>query len=492
MESDAIKYVVENYRKSGIQSEAEVSSKFIIPLFQALGYPDELFAQEFPVYGYSGRDALKAKNADFIYFRDINFAMHRERKQADIKWVQDNSLLVIESKKPGKIPDDMGQAQFYSAWTKSVAYVVTDGELFRAFFRNDINADVEIIDTTVESLPDTLELICLDYQHLLKVKNESNSVIEKKLIGLKEEETRIIPEDEELDLPEDTISYIRHCLGKNAEGLTNTQALSRFLNTTDCYLANDMRYDIPEYMIDIPRGFFDAYIYLGNSVFPFVSGTIVEFYWNDEVRYHFESEYIEIGIRIVSDRIVEYQIGYHILDNTVDERISSFNLVRQVFDTKRVSILFDREDKKRILLPDSNKKNMWPNKDFAIGMFNFWYEGMQKLNEIEVYYDIKFKLKHVFEEEELNQLYESIDKVYDGIKLQENCSVYVPAESITEDIEIEFPTPFEENNHIPLETRIIQGVTFKPFRSTLLPCKIKKGGQGIVEIPASCEYIVEK
>ncbi len=492
MDSELIRTVIEKYMTSGIQSEAEVSSKFIVPLFRALGYPDELFAQEFPVYGYSGGDRLNAKDADFIYFRDSDFATHRKRTQAGIKWVQENSLLVVEAKKPGKIPDDMGQAQFYSAWTKAVAYVVTDGELFRAFFRNDINTDFKVIDTTIEALPDTPDLSYLEYDSLLNLKNDSDSVIEMKLAGLKEEETSIITEDEELDLPEETISYIRYCLGKNAEGLTNTQALSRFLSTTDCYLANDMRYGIPEYMIDIPRGFFDAHIYLDNSVFPFISGTIVEFYWNDEVRYHFDSEYIEIGIRIVLDRIVAYEIGYHIFDNTVDERISSFDFVRQVLNAKRISILVDREDKKRILLPDSNMRNMWPNKEFAIGMFNFWYEGMQKLKEIEVYYDIKFKLKHVFEEEELNQLYDSIDSVYNGIKLQENCHIYVPAEAITEDVEIDFPTPFEDSKPIPLKTRIIQGVAFKPYRSTLLPCKIKKGGQGIVEIPASCEYIVEK
>lgn len=47
----AIENVIASYRKSKIQSEAEVRSKLIVPLFEALGYPSELRAEEYPVYG---------------------------------------------------------------------------------------------------------------------------------------------------------------------------------------------------------------------------------------------------------------------------------------------------------------------------------------------------------------------------------------------------------------------------------------------------------
>ena len=74
MDIETIKAVIVNYRKSKIQSEAEVSSKLIVPLFQALGYSDELMAQEFPVYGYAGRQELTAKNADFLFFCPGSFS----------------------------------------------------------------------------------------------------------------------------------------------------------------------------------------------------------------------------------------------------------------------------------------------------------------------------------------------------------------------------------------------------------------------------------
>ena len=55
-----IQNVIDEYFKSEIQSEAEVSSKFIVPLSNALGYPTELMALEFPVYGFGGREKLPA------------------------------------------------------------------------------------------------------------------------------------------------------------------------------------------------------------------------------------------------------------------------------------------------------------------------------------------------------------------------------------------------------------------------------------------------
>ena len=88
---DAIQKLLLEYRKSTIQSEAEVRSKFIVPLLDVLGYPSELRAEEFPVYGYGGGKKLPAKNADFILFCSPDFGSHRTRTQRNLEWVYDNS-----------------------------------------------------------------------------------------------------------------------------------------------------------------------------------------------------------------------------------------------------------------------------------------------------------------------------------------------------------------------------------------------------------------
>lgn len=486
-----INEVIENYRKSKIQSEAEVSSKLICPLFRALGFPDENMSQEFPVYGYAGGNALNAKNADFIYFLDKDFAKHRTNTLTNKTWVQDNCLLIVEAKKPGEMKDDLGQAQFYASWTKSIAYVVTDGERFRAFYRSDSKSDLEVVDISVDEIPSTQKMSCLEFGYLKHIKVDSSPLSGFELQCVNAESATIITEDENLNLPEETVNYFKKCLGKNASGLSKVQVVSRFLNMTDCFLANDIRYDIPPYMIDIPRHTYRAHVYPDDSLFPLFSGTVTEYYRNDETRYFFESVYLEAAIVMVSDKVMSYEIGYHILDKTVDERIDNFKRVEKIIKSTILTIQIDDEHKTRVTLPESDDNRMWYRRNYMTEMFYFWLEGMYKLKDIEDYYEIKFNLKNVSDEKELKQLYEAIDVVHDGISQKQNCAVLISAESVNEDIEITELMIYEEHKRIPLKPQIIQGVSFKPYSVYLLPCKIKRKEQGVHSIPACCEYVVE-
>ena len=72
-----IQAIITKYRESKIQSEAEVRSKLIVPLLEVLGYASKYRAEEFPVYGYGGRERLSTKNADFLLFDNEEFADHR-------------------------------------------------------------------------------------------------------------------------------------------------------------------------------------------------------------------------------------------------------------------------------------------------------------------------------------------------------------------------------------------------------------------------------
>ena len=148
-----IQSVIDKYRLSEIQSESEIRSKFIVGLSEALGYPSQLRGEEFPVYGYAGGEPLKAKNADFIFFTESSFGRYRGNTQNSKTWVEEHSLLIIEAKKPGKMPEDLGQVKFYTTWTSAVAYIETDGEDFIGYFVNPISADQKVIEAKVDELP---------------------------------------------------------------------------------------------------------------------------------------------------------------------------------------------------------------------------------------------------------------------------------------------------------------------------------------------------
>ena len=82
----------DSQKESIVQSEAEVRSKLIVPIIDALGYPSYLRAEEFPVYGFSGGKQLPTTHGDFVLFSDREFALHRKFNQEDLDWVHQHSL----------------------------------------------------------------------------------------------------------------------------------------------------------------------------------------------------------------------------------------------------------------------------------------------------------------------------------------------------------------------------------------------------------------
>ena len=212
-------------------------------------------------------------------------------------------------------------------------------------------------------------------------------------------------------------------------------------------------------------------------------------------RYLFISQYIEIDILYSNNELINFEIGYHILDKRVAERLNNFELVRKCLDSGEVRVAVEDEQGLQMVCPSGRPGKMWTSKKHVKTMFEFWLSGMNKLKAIEDYYEIQFDLKYVSDPDELNELYDGIDFVYDGIMLQENCEITLSGNLFDDDFEIEEPVLFEENKDIPLPDRVIQGVVFRPYRSAWLPSKAKFSGKGekdIVRIPGCCEYrIVE-
>lgn len=311
--------VVNQYRKSTIQSEAEVRSKLIVPLLESLGYPPENRAEEFPVHGYSGRDKLSSKSADFILFDRADFSIYRKNTQANNRWVEEHSLLIVEAKKPGKMKEDLGQARFYTMWTKAVAYMETDGERIIAYFLNQKGPDYQLLNLSIAEIPASEELTRLSYKNLLNVKKAGKTFIsasEEKLL-------KFITSDEELELSEDAIEYARNALGKNAIGLSNIQVISRFLNFTGSILENDLRYGIPPYMIDFPRNEYSAKLYINGSVLPYDTGKVITFYQEEEERFLFESKMLQVLAFYKNNKLTDFELGYRIWHTRVSERLNA-------------------------------------------------------------------------------------------------------------------------------------------------------------------------
>ena len=163
--------------KNEIQSEEEVRSKFIVPLLEIMGYPMELRAEEFPVYGSEGSKPLKTKKADYILFSDCDFASHRSNTNDNLKWVYEHSLLVFEAKKPSEEISIFHQPQFYAVWTRAVAYMISNGKKLVGYFLNPNFSDVMIISCDVSELPIQFDKLSqLHYNNMREKKVEASAL----------------------------------------------------------------------------------------------------------------------------------------------------------------------------------------------------------------------------------------------------------------------------------------------------------------------------
>lgn len=495
-----IQELITEYRKSIIQSEAEVRSKFIVPLLDILRYPSYLRAEEFPVYGFEGRKQLPAKNADYVLFSDKHFALYRNFSKANIDWVQEHCLLIVEAKKPGELPEVLGQPEYYTIWTKAVAYLAIDGIRVKGYFYNNTNVDYEIIDCPVEDLAQHDEILEFCYDNILRVKRQSHNSLLQRITSHSQASTSeafVNPPAEEIidNLPDNTFRYMRHALGRNSEGLSKLQLITRFLNVTDSFLLNDLRYDIPQYMFDIPRHNYSARLYIDNIVFPIETGDILEFYWNENEKFLFESQYIQISLIIRNGKLHDFEIGFRVLDRRVLDRLNSFVKVQRILSANIVRLSLDDSSHREFVLPTGGPKMMWSSKKQMLSMCAFWTEGLEQLKLIEDYYEIEFALGPVAGVDNVTALYDAICFVYDGIAMNANCEINLPAHIFDDDIIIEEPTLFEDSKEIALSSQILHGVNFVPDQTWLLPCRISIKGtntEDIIKLPCCCRYRIEE
>lgn len=172
-----ISVIIERFLKQNIQSEAEVRSKLIVPLLEELGYPSELRAEEFPVYGYDGGKESRSKAADFIQFTSNEFDKNRDKSKKE--WVYKHSLLVFEAKKPTEKVLVKGQPIFYSTWTKSIAYIISNGINIEGYIVNANYEDKCVFSCNVEDIPKEWDKInLLNYENIKNIKKDASKKYE--------------------------------------------------------------------------------------------------------------------------------------------------------------------------------------------------------------------------------------------------------------------------------------------------------------------------
>lgn len=165
-----IKEFIVQLKKETIVQETEVRTKIMYPLLDLLNYKREYIVDEFPVYAKDGSKDLKTKSADIMVFANECANKYREKKNKD--WVLNNSLIVIELKKPKeKIENAKDQAAFYAMWTRCLIYIITNGIEIEIYQLKDYNADSLLFQDNILNLEKKWdELYKLLYYDNLKIR----------------------------------------------------------------------------------------------------------------------------------------------------------------------------------------------------------------------------------------------------------------------------------------------------------------------------------
>lgn len=462
-----LKSIVESFLRCNNRSEAEVRSKLVVPLIEWLEYPIEFRAEEFPVYGFEGSRKIPTKHADFLLFNDKDYKSHDQFRAEHIEWVQKHSLLVLETKKPGEMPNVLGQPQFYSIWTKAVAYIITDGVHIKGYVNNPISADMVVINCDVKDLFHNQDICNFAYSSVNDIKAiDWAKEIERRISD--RPLTNIYTISEEVELPKRLITYLLNALGKDAIGLSNSQMLEKYLQLTNTYLQQNIRYNIPQYMYDIPRQVTDAWIFLDDSLIPYMSGSVYRYYWNEYEKLEFQNEYLMLRIHLFNDVKIEFDMAFAVLDYHASERIYNLQRIEKIYKAKSLKIQ-NKQDGRiiRINLDDMSRDGA--NIPEQLALISYWQNCMQKIKTIEEYYGISLYLSPVLTPEESDELYNSIEVVYNGIAKERNIRFCEEGERCLSCLATDEPISLQVDGLFNLSTIKIHNYMFRPTKMNIIP-----------------------
>ena len=128
-----------------LSNEAEVESKFVIPLFQKLGFPDSVRRDKHPLITYRPGRRGRKPEIDLIYF-----SVSEPSEQTS-----STSLVIVEAKEPGKreLAEDIAQAKFYSYYLKAPFLVITNGRQLKVLQQYSYHEEM-VFDGLVDMLKD--------------------------------------------------------------------------------------------------------------------------------------------------------------------------------------------------------------------------------------------------------------------------------------------------------------------------------------------------
>ncbi|GLV59820.1 hypothetical protein KDH_66440 [Dictyobacter sp. S3.2.2.5] len=170
---------VRSFNSNVLQNEDDVETKFILPLFKHLGYPDNHRRGKYSIQGYQpGKNKIGRKpEIDQIYFST------EEKNKQD----KETSLILIEAKEPREknLTDAIHQAEFYGHFLEPLLLFITNGQHIHVLKRHRFRDNEQVFNFSVQELwNDSIAndfYNQLHYEYIKHLKLETIDVLTHKL-----------------------------------------------------------------------------------------------------------------------------------------------------------------------------------------------------------------------------------------------------------------------------------------------------------------------
>jgi phenylpropionate dioxygenase-like ring-hydroxylating dioxygenase large terminal subunit len=154
-----------------LQNEDDVETKFVIPMFEHLGYSSDYRRGKVAITTYNPNRSGRKPEADSVYF------LTEDKEKQD----ENTSLLLVEAKEPKKknLEDDVKQAKFYESYLKPPLYIVTNGIHIIVYKSHHHRSDECLFDCNVDTFKNADQATKLYKQlHFYTVKEIKQSAVD--------------------------------------------------------------------------------------------------------------------------------------------------------------------------------------------------------------------------------------------------------------------------------------------------------------------------
>src|SRR5258708_7753202 len=137
---------VNTFDPSLLQNEDDVETKFVLPFFQCLGYPEGHRRGKYPVKEYQPGKRGRKSEVDHLYFS----VPEPDKQNAD------TALVLVEAKKTQvlNLEEVVTQAEHYGDRMKPLFLVVTNGQRLKVLKRHRHRGDEVVFDISIHELRD--------------------------------------------------------------------------------------------------------------------------------------------------------------------------------------------------------------------------------------------------------------------------------------------------------------------------------------------------